>query len=62
MTHALRLVRERGHVDVPQMVFAALERQPASLRDRLECRFKAQARAERGRHVRDLDRVASKRG
>ena len=40
MTHALRVVRERGHVDVPQAVIDALERQPASWRDRLECRFK----------------------
>ncbi len=40
MTHALRVVRERGHVDVPQAVIDALARQPASWRDRLECRFK----------------------
>ena len=40
MTHALRVVRERGHVDVPQAVIDKLERQPASWRDRLECRFK----------------------
>ena len=40
MARALRLVRERGHVDVPQAVIDALERQPASWRDRLECRFK----------------------
>jgi hypothetical protein len=42
MTHALRLVRERGHVDVPQAVIDTLEQQPASWRDRLECRFKGQ--------------------
>ena len=40
MTHALRVVRERGHVDVPQAVIDRLERQPVSWRDRLECRFK----------------------
>ena len=40
MTRALHLVRERGHVDVPQAVIETLERQPASWRDRLECRFK----------------------
>ncbi len=40
MTHALRVVRERGHADVPQAVIDTLEQQPVSLRDRLECRFK----------------------
>jgi Uncharacterised nucleotidyltransferase len=40
MMHALRVVRERGHVDVPQAVIDALEQQPVSWRDRLECRFK----------------------
>ena len=40
MTHALRVVRERGHVDVPQAVIERLEQQPVSWRDRLECRFK----------------------
>jgi len=37
---ALLLVRERAHVDVPQAVIDALERQPASWRDRIECRYK----------------------
>jgi len=41
MTHALRVVRERGHVDVPQAVIETLERQPMSWRDRIECRFKS---------------------
>ena len=40
MARALGLVRERGHVDVPKAVIDALERQSASWRDRLECRFK----------------------
>ena len=40
MTQALLLVRERAHVDVPQAVTDALERQPASWRDRIECRLK----------------------
>jgi len=41
MTHALRVVRERGHVDVPLAVIETLERQPMSWRDRIECRFKS---------------------
>jgi hypothetical protein len=41
MTHALRLVRERAHVDVPQAATDALERQAVSWRDRLECRSKS---------------------
>jgi hypothetical protein len=40
MTHALCVVRERGHVDIPDAVIETLERQPATWRDRLECRFK----------------------
>ena len=40
MTQALAVVRERGHVDVPRAVIEKLERQPASWRDRLECRLK----------------------
>ena len=40
MTHALRVVRDRGHVDVPQAVIDMLDQQPVSWRDRLECRFK----------------------
>ena len=41
MVQALRVVRERGHVDVPQAIIETLERQPVSWSDRLECRFKA---------------------
>jgi|KBSMisStaDraftv2_1062788.scaffolds.fasta_scaffold37288_3 hypothetical protein len=41
MTQALLLVRERAHVDVPQAAIDALERQPASWRDRIECRLKS---------------------
>jgi hypothetical protein len=40
MTHALRVVRERGHVDVPEAVIARLKQQPVSWRDRRECRVK----------------------
>ena len=40
MARALCLVRERGHVEVPQAVIDALGRQAASWRDQLECRFK----------------------
>ena len=48
LSHALRLVRERGHVDVPQAVLDRLERQPASWRDRLECRVKGRPAASAG--------------
>ena len=48
MMHALRVVRARGHVDVPQAVLDTLERQPASWRDRLECRFKGRPAASAG--------------
>ena len=48
MTHALRVVRERGHVDVPQAVIETLEQQPVSWRDRLECRFKGRPVASAG--------------
>ena len=48
MMHALRVVRERGHADVPQAVLDTLEQQPASWRDRLECRFKGRPVASAG--------------
>jgi hypothetical protein len=40
MMHALRVVDDRGHVDIPEAVIGALERQPDSWCDRLECRLK----------------------
>ena len=40
MMHALRVVGERGHVDIPGAVIGALERQPHPWCDWLECRFK----------------------
>ena len=48
MTHALRFVRERGHVDVPMAMIDTLAQQPASWRDRLECRFKGRPVASAG--------------
>jgi hypothetical protein len=48
MTHALRLVRERGHVDVPRATIDTLARQPVSWRERLECRFKGRPVASAG--------------
>ncbi len=48
MSHALRLVRERGHVDVPMAIIDTLAQQPVSWRDRLECRFKGRPVASVG--------------
>ena len=48
MMHALRVVRARGHADVPQAVLDTLKRQPASWRDRLECRVKGRPAASAG--------------
>ena len=48
MAQALRVVRERGHVDVPQVVVDTLERQPGSWSDRLECRFKTRPLVSEG--------------
>jgi hypothetical protein len=40
LREALCLVRDRAHVDVPASAIDALARQPATWRDRLECRWK----------------------
>ena len=48
MSHALRLVGERGHVDVPMAIIDTLAQQPVSWRDRLECRFKGRPVASAG--------------
>lgn len=51
MAHALDVVRERGHVDVPQAVSTRLKQQPVSWRDRLECRLKGRPMLGAGHFV-----------